>query len=349
MKGGSVNKAAWRTPGVRVGAVAQIGLSLLLVLTGGHGAAGQSSYPSSHGVAASPVAQPTKPLVVRPLSPSASVGSAPFSPLQANDWFALRPEPDTQDETLPTLRTDTADRVYDAHSPEGLSERRPLSTTQATQALVQPASSPAVVVDLSQGVLVDSAQAKVQQALAAYRQGLPLDAVRLLKQAVTMEPQNSAYWLALGQLLLETRQPTAAVAAFQQAYSQDPQANLRPYAEALAQTVQVVPSNVERLVNLAGRYPKEPLLAYILGTLLLQDGRPRLAVEQLNRAIFLEPHYANAHFNLGVAYQQLGQTPLADQHFGLAKRFGGETEAPQTPASLPPGQAYFMPTGNDSP
>ncbi len=63
----------------------------------------------------------------------------------------------------------------------------------------------------------------------------------------------------------------------------------------------------ERLyLKLARRLRREPRLAFYLGTLYLQTGKPAEAVEQLTRAVKLAPDNADGHFNLGIARAQTG-------------------------------------------
>ena len=59
---------------------------------------------------------------------------------------------------------------------------------------------------------------------------------------------------------------------------------------------------------------------YLLGKVLLAKGAAADAVEQLRAAVRLAPDDANAHYQLGQAYQKLGQADLADQHFTLFKQ-----------------------------
>jgi Tfp pilus assembly protein PilF len=53
--------------------------------------------------------------------------------------------------------------------------------------------------------------------------------------------------------------------------------------------------------------PGEPLYRDTLGLLLLDLGRPDLAVEHLRKAVELDPQFADARFHLGTALAETGQ------------------------------------------
>jgi len=53
---------------------------------------------------------------------------------------------------------------------------------------------------------------------------------------------------------------------------------------------------------------------YYIGTLLLKKGEPNEAVRQLETAIKIDPHYAQAYFQLAKAYRQLGD-PTRGQEY----------------------------------
>ena len=51
-----------------------------------------------------------------------------------------------------------------------------------------------------------------------------------------------------------------------------------------------------------------------LGAGDLQENRPDLAIDALLRAVEVEPRHANAHSVLAIAYDQTGETELAEDH-----------------------------------
>lgn len=61
-----------------------------------------------------------------------------------------------------------------------------------------------------------------------------------------------------------------------------------------------------------------------LGTAYLQDDHPRQAVRELRVAIHADQNYANAYNVMGLAYEQLGQNPLARKAFEQALSLDGK-------------------------
>ena len=57
---------------------------------------------------------------------------------------------------------------------------------------------------------------------------------------------------------------------------------------------------------------------YYLGTLLAQTKRFDLAIPLLHKATQIQPNYADAHYNLGVALQELGEHQKAISSFEKA-------------------------------
>jgi len=61
-----------------------------------------------------------------------------------------------------------------------------------------------------------------------------------------------------------------------------------------------------------------PLLRVSFGGLYYQLGEYEQAVDQFRAAVNLKPNYANAHYNLGRTYKEVGKTDLAIQELELA-------------------------------
>jgi len=59
---------------------------------------------------------------------------------------------------------------------------------------------------------------------------------------------------------------------------------------------------------------------YAIGTILGQQGRTADAIAHFTEAVRLEPGFAEAHFNLGIAEMTLGNLAEAEDHFALALR-----------------------------
>ncbi|PKY10034.1 type IV pilus biogenesis/stability protein PilW [Acidithiobacillus marinus] len=61
-----------------------------------------------------------------------------------------------------------------------------------------------------------------------------------------------------------------------------------------------------------------------LGTAYLQDGHPRQAIRELQKATQVDSNYANAYNVMGLAYEQLAQKALAKQAFEQALSLDGK-------------------------
>ena len=70
--------------------------------------------------------------------------------------------------------------------------------------------------------------------------------------------------------------------------------------------------------RLRHRPPKAARKGYEKGLKLLQNRKPEEAVTELEKAIALDPDYAEAHNDLGVAYVRLGRHPEAASEFRRA-------------------------------
>ena len=64
--------------------------------------------------------------------------------------------------------------------------------------------------------------------------------------------------------------------------------------------------------------------AYNSGTEYLEQEQYNQAIVDFDEAIRLDPEYANAYYNRGIAYGNLGQQELADRDFARAKSLGVE-------------------------
>ena len=63
---------------------------------------------------------------------------------------------------------------------------------------------------------------------------------------------------------------------------------------------------------------------YDSGKLYHIDGQHELAIQNYDEAIHLNPQYANAYYNRGIAYMGLDQQELANLDFAKAKELGYE-------------------------
>ena len=111
-------------------------------------------------------------------------------------------------------------------------------------------------------------------------------AVQAIDAAIAQRPDDAYYWDLKGQILLESRQTSAAVAA---------------YARA------------------ARGAPSEPLILGAYGRALLADGQPKAALKQLEAARARDFRDARVLRDLGQAYAETGQPGMAS--LAVAERY----------------------------
>lgn len=71
-----------------------------------------------------------------------------------------------------------------------------------------------------------------------------------------------------------------------------------------------------------GLYPDRAQTHMLYGNFLSKSGQRDKAIESYKRAIELDPNYAEAHYNLGLAYYHQKKYDLANQHAQIAYSYG---------------------------
>lgn len=148
-----------------------------------------------------------------------------------------------------------------------------------------------------------------------HRQGEPLSAVSLYRQAISLCPEHVDAWFYLGLLYSSIENLSEAIACFESA----------------------------QLL-----FPDEPAFAYQLGTSFYAAGQKQMAIDQFKKTLALDASHWQAAYNLGTAYLGQGKTAKAiaayesaarlqpqdpDIHFNLAlayKKAGRLPEAVQS-------------------
>ena len=67
-----------------------------------------------------------------------------------------------------------------------------------------------------------------------------------------------------------------------------------------------------------------PLVHFNRGAALEDSGRPALAVDAYKRALELDEDLADAHYNLGVLMERLGDSQASLRHFSAYRRLHRE-------------------------
>lgn len=147
--------------------------------------------------------------------------------------------------------------------------------------------------------------------------------------AATLAPptRDAAHWCRQA-VRLEATDSAAAESAYRQAIAMDAcysaaYVNLGAMLCEQQRCLEAVALYDEALVHCGDT----PLVHFNRGTALEDSGRPALAVDAYRRALELDPGLADAHYNLGVLMERLGDSQSSLRHFNAYRRLHRE-EAP---------------------
>lgn len=149
------------------------------------------------------------------------------------------------------------------------------------------AASASVRAKAREGGNQDAVVSKVNRANQLLSQGSPAEAVQVLKEALTLNPDDEDIHYNLGLAYTRLGQLDEAV---------------HHYHEAL----RIFPNYVEAHNN--------------LGNVLMRAGKAEEAIDQFELAVKIKPDYASAHNNLGTALQRAGRRDEALVQFQEAAK-----------------------------
>jgi arylsulfatase A-like enzyme/Flp pilus assembly protein TadD len=167
-------------------------------------------------------------------------------------------------------------------------------------------------------------QAMTGLAKALFYQGDAAGAKSWVEKALTYNPQNYRAWYELGFIQSQTDKATA-LSAYEKAVSIQPnfalgrrelgmlQFQQQNYAEAAKHLAQAVELGIG-----------DAKLFNFLGIAYSRIGREHKAIENYQRALKIDPGLAEAHLNLGYAYEGLHKAKLAQQEYQEACRLRTE-------------------------
>jgi tetratricopeptide (TPR) repeat protein len=152
-------------------------------------------------------------------------------------------------------------------------------------------------------IMPDSATAHLYQGLATLAGGETEAAAAPLREAINLGTDAPEAYLYLGRIYLATDRADDAITVLEEARRQFPD-NDEIETELLNTYGRT--GQIDRAIDAYGRVvegsPDDPVLRYNYGSFLLQAQRYEDAVEQLERAVELDPTAGNAYYNLGAAY-----------------------------------------------
>lgn len=145
-------------------------------------------------------------------------------------------------------------------------------------------------------------------------------AEKALRQAVALDPKYETAYIMLGDLLSEAGRVDEAMEVFRKAIDVRPDLYL-PYYYYGQSSVRQGKENCETAIQMLQKAivlnPSFAEAHYELGKALLQADRMDDAIVALKESVDLKPELAQAHYQLGQLYQKLGNAALASEHFRL--------------------------------
>ncbi len=191
------------------------------------------------------------------------------------------------------------------------------------------------VAELSRAIAIEP-RPEAYLALAGihFQQGEFDQAERALEAAIAAEPRYVDAYVLLGAVRKAQRRYGPAASALAAAIDLRP--DLWSAHAALAQVRRLDgdepaarrhAADAERL-RLAAQVEQEAGVWTAVGTASLDAGDPMVAVERFRRALAIFERYAPAHYQLGRALQQLGQTEASRAAFARARQLNPSLVAP---------------------
>ena len=178
-----------------------------------------------------------------------------------------------------------------------------------------------------------SARLQIGLGIAQYSRGQYSEAVASFCRAVDLDPSDPRPYDFLGEIYGVApelaSEVTERLAGFVKAHPQNAMAHLY-YGLSLwrGERARTEPEDVRRVEGLLTRaVTLDPTLArgfLELGIFLSDQERYADAVEQLRRAIVLQPGVAQAHYRLAQAYRRTGQTALAEKELEIFQQLKGD-------------------------
>jgi tetratricopeptide (TPR) repeat protein len=166
---------------------------------------------------------------------------------------------------------------------------------------------------------VNGLPATYHQAMQLRQQGDLVGALNNLEQAAIASPKSVPVLYELGRAEFQLGQVEDAIAHYRLALAQKPDHAASAYR--LGSILVTLGSVDEGIAYLQDSVAIEPtvLAYYDLGISLGRRGDRQGEIENLEKAIALQPDYADAHLNLGITYARLNDIPHAKQSLQRAR------------------------------
>ena len=166
----------------------------------------------------------------------------------------------------------------------------------------------------------DSAEADMIAGEALDGEGDGEGAEQQFRAAVKANPKEPNAHFVLGYLLWSRKQFDEAIAEFHAELANDPQNNqaMLYLGDVYVRLGQF--ATAKEILTEAAKYPtSDPLMHLDLGIVYMETDDENDAVQELRKAIEVEPDNVNAHFRLAKLYHSMGKKDESKAEFALAK------------------------------
>jgi protein O-GlcNAc transferase len=193
-----------------------------------------------------------------------------------------------------------------------------LGLAQASQ-LKGDASGASLYLARSRKMVATSPDTLYRFALVASGAGLYEEANGTLLAAIRLNPNDPAYFIALGNTWIKKPDLVEAEQAFRRALQLQPDnPKAQMYLGFTLLQQKKYPEAREWLEKSLQKDSSVPETFYYLGQIAQEQNEDERAIELLKQALVLAPSYSFAHAALGASYLQLKNYPLAQQELELS-------------------------------
>src|SRR4051794_4470119 len=196
------------------------------------------------------------------------------------------------------------------------------------------AADPAQVIDAFERAIQlrpDDAEAHNSLGLVYVQTGDDEKAIAAFRKAIQLQPQYADAHQNLG-AVLTTSDTAEAVRELETAIKLQPGLAKAQYNLALA--YEATPKHgpaqaVEQIRKLIASQPDYPRAQFVLGRILLREGRVDEAGEHLQRSVEQEPDFGEAHYQLGLALARAGRREEGSGEIGKGRELIAASESRQ--------------------
>ena len=156
--------------------------------------------------------------------------------------------------------------------------------------------------------------------LSQYLASRPNEAEDALRKALALDPQYTAAYVVLGDLLEQSKRYADALEVFREAMEMHSDLYLPYYyyGKLASKEAQVYSADaIEKLRKAISLNPNFAEARYELGKALVHAGQPSEGIQQLNKSLELNPDLAQSHYQLARIYKKLGDQVRASEHIRL--------------------------------